>query len=115
VGPGAVRRPAACLREIGVDLIDCSSGFLTPDADIPFGPGFQVPFAAAIRREAEIATGAVGFITDAAQAEQIVATGLADAVFLARQLLRDPYWPLHAARVLGVDLPWPVQYLRAKQ
>jgi 2,4-dienoyl-CoA reductase-like NADH-dependent reductase (Old Yellow Enzyme family) len=103
------------LREFGIDLVDCSAGFLTPDADIPFGPGYQVPFAAAIRREAGMATGAVGFITDPAQAEQIVATDLADAVLLARQFLRDPYWPLHAARELGVDIPWPEQYLRAKQ
>jgi 2,4-dienoyl-CoA reductase-like NADH-dependent reductase (Old Yellow Enzyme family) len=103
------------LKELGIDLIDCSSGFMTPDADIPFGPGFQTPFATAIRREAGIATGAVGFITDPAQAEQIVATGLADAVLLARQFLRDPYWPLHAARALGVDVPWPDQYLRAKK
>jgi len=105
----------ACrLREVGVDLVDCSAGFLTPDADIPFGPGYQTPFAAAVRREAGIATGAVGFITDPAQAEQIVATGQSDAVLLARQFLRDPYWPLHAARALGVDVPWPEQYERAK-
>ena len=103
------------LKELGIDLIDCSAGFLTPDAHIPFGPGYQTPFASAIRREAGIATGTVGFITDPAQAEQIVATGLADAVFLARELLRDPYWPLHAARALGVDIPWPVQYERAKK
>lgn len=102
------------LKEIGIDLIDCSSGFLTADANIPFGPGYQTPFAAAVRKEAGIATGAVGFITDPAQAEQIVATGLADAVLLARQFLRDPYWPLHAARALGVDVPWPMQYERAK-
>ena len=102
------------LKEIGIDLIDCSAGFLTADAHIPFGPGYQTPFASAIRREAGIATGAVGFITDPAQAEQIVATNLADAVFLARELLRDPYWPLHAARALGVDIPWPLQYERAK-
>jgi 2,4-dienoyl-CoA reductase-like NADH-dependent reductase (Old Yellow Enzyme family) len=103
------------LKEIGIDLIDCSAGFLTPDADIPFGPGYQTPFATSVRREVGIATGAVGFITDPVQAEQIVATGLADAVFLARELLRDPYWPLHAARALGVDIPWPLQYERAKR
>ena len=103
------------LKEIGVDLIDCSAGFLTPDADIPFGPGYQTPFATAIRREVGIATGAVGFITDPAQAEQIVATGLADAVLIAREFLREPYWPLHAARALGVDDLWPVQYERAKK
>jgi len=102
------------LKKTGVDLIDCSSGFLTPDAPIPFGPGFQTPFATAIRHQAGIATGTVGFITQPAQAEQIVTTGLADVVFLAREMLRDPYWPLHAARTLGVDIPWPVQYERAK-
>ena len=102
------------LKKIGIDLIDCSSGGLVPEANPPFGPGFQTPFAEAIRQRLGIATGAVGFITEPAQAEQIVATGLADAVFLARGLLRDPYWPLHAARALGVDLPWPVQYERAK-
>jgi 2,4-dienoyl-CoA reductase-like NADH-dependent reductase (Old Yellow Enzyme family) len=85
-----------------------------PAARIPVGPGFQVPFASAIRQQVGIATGAVGLITEAVQAEQIVATGLADVVFLARELLRDPYWPLHAARQLGVDLTWPPQYQRAK-
>ncbi len=102
------------LRELGIDLIDCSSAGLAPDAVLPAGPGFQTPFATAIREQAGIATGTVGFITEPAQAEQIVATGLADAVFLARELLRDPYWPLHAARALGVDLPWPPQYRRAR-
>ena len=103
------------LKEQGIDLIDCSSGGLVPDAVIPAGPGFQTPFAASIRKEAGIATGTVGFITDPAQAEQIVATGLADVVFLARAMLRNPYWPLEAAKALKVDIPWPVQYLRAKQ
>jgi 2,4-dienoyl-CoA reductase-like NADH-dependent reductase (Old Yellow Enzyme family) len=103
------------LKEQGIDLIDCSSGGLVPDAVVPAGPGFQTPFAAAIRKEAGIATGTVGFITEPVQAEQIVATGLADAVFLAREMLRNPYWPLEAARALKVDIPWPVQYLRAKQ
>ena len=102
------------LKEAGIDLIDCSSGGLVPEATPPFGPGFQTPFAEAIRRELGIATGAVGFITEPAQAEQIVATDLADAVFLARALLRDPYWPLHAAKALGVDICWPQQYERAK-
>jgi 2,4-dienoyl-CoA reductase-like NADH-dependent reductase (Old Yellow Enzyme family) len=102
------------LKKEGVDLIDCSSGGLTPDARIPAGPGFQTPFAAAIRQDAGIAVGAVGLITTPEQAEQIVATGLADAVFLARELLRDPYWPLHAARKLGVEVPWPLQYERAR-
>ena len=105
---------ARWLKEAGIDLIDCSSGGLVPNARIPAGPGFQTPFATAIREQVGIATGAVGFITDPVQAEQIVATGLADVVFMARELLRDPYWPLHAARQLGVDLAWPPQYERAK-
>jgi 2,4-dienoyl-CoA reductase-like NADH-dependent reductase (Old Yellow Enzyme family) len=103
------------LKEIGTDLIDCSSGGLVPDAPIPAKPGYQTPFAAAIRRQAEIPTGAVGLITAPEQAEQIISTGQADAVLLARQFLRDPYWPLHAARALGVDVPWPKQYERAKK
>lgn len=103
------------LKEIGIDLIDCSAGYLVHGAVVPFGPGYLTPFATAIRERVGIATGAVGFITDPAQAEQIVATGLADAVFLAREMLRDPYWPLHAARALGVDVPWPVQYRQAKK
>jgi len=102
------------LREVGVDMVDCSSGGLVPGAKVPVGPGYQVPFAAAIRNHAAIPTAAVGMITQPAQAEQIVATGQADAVFMAREFLRDPYWPLHAARALGVDVPWPNQYLRAK-
>jgi 2,4-dienoyl-CoA reductase-like NADH-dependent reductase (Old Yellow Enzyme family) len=102
------------MRAIGVDLIDCSSGGSSPAQIIPEGPGYQVPFADAIRREAGIATAAVGLITSAAQAETILATGQADAVFLARELLRDPYWPLRAARELGADIAWPVQYQRAR-
>lgn len=103
------------LKALGIDLIDCSAGAVVPDEPVPAGPGYQVPFAAAIRKEVDVATGSVGFITDPAQAEQIVATSQADAVLLARQMLRDPYWPLHAARALGVEVPWPVQYLRARQ
>ncbi|GFE59753.1 NADH:flavin oxidoreductase/NADH oxidase [Geobacter sp. AOG2] len=102
------------LKDIGVDLIDCSSGFVASGERVPFAPGFQVPFAAAIRAGAGVPTGAVGVITDPAQAEQILVTGQADAVFLAREMLRDPYWPLHAARELGVEVAWPDQYLRAK-
>lgn len=102
------------LRAAGVDLIDCSSGGSSPSAVIPMGPSYQVPFAAAIRREAGVATGAVGFITSAAQAEGILACGQADAVSLARELLRDPYWPLRAARELGAAVTWPVQYERAR-
>mgnify|MGYP002063627733 CR=1 FL=1 len=87
---------------------------LVPDAVIPAAPGFQTPFAAEIRRQVGIATGAVGLITSAVQAEQIIATDCADVVLLARELLRDPYWPIHAAAELKVDYPWPVQYERAK-
>ncbi len=103
------------LKDAGVDLVDCSSGGLISDASVPAGPGYQAPFAMALRREVGIATGAVGLITEPFQAEQIVATGIADAVLLARELLRDPYWPLHAAHKLGVDVEWPRQYARAKQ
>ncbi len=105
---------ARCLREAGVDLVDCSSGGIVPSARIPAGPGFQVPFAAAIRTQAGVATGAVGFIVSPAQAETIVATEQADAVLLAREMLRDPYWPLRAAQALGAKGPWPVQYERAR-
>ena len=101
------------LKSSGVDLIDCSSGGTVPVANISIGPGYQVPFAERIRRDAGVATGAVGLITTAAQAEEIVSSEKADCVFLARELLRDPYWPLHAARELGCKVSWPVQYLRA--
>ena len=102
------------LKDLGVDFIDCSSGGMVPDAVIPTSPGYQTPFSAAIRREVEIVTGAVGLITSPVQAEQILATGQADAVLLGREFLSNPYWPLNAAEVLGVDLPWPIQYQRAK-
>ena len=102
------------LKAIGVDMIDCSSGGMVANAAIPAGPGFQTPFAERIRHEAGIATGAVGLITAAEQAEHILRTGQADAVFLARELLRDPYWPLHAAAALHTDVEWPLQYQRAK-
>ncbi|HTM31800.1 MAG TPA: NADH:flavin oxidoreductase/NADH oxidase [Vicinamibacterales bacterium] len=101
------------LREHGVDLIDCSSGGNVAHQQIPIGPNYQVRFAERIRREVGIPTGAVGLITAPAQADAIVREGRADAVFLARALLRDPYWPLHAAHELGVSVPWPSQYLRA--
>lgn len=101
------------LRERGVDLVDCSSGGAVADARITVGPGYQVPFAERIRKEAGLATGAVGMITEPAQADAIVRDGKADCVLLARELLRDPYWPLRAARELGVTVPWPVQYVRA--
>jgi len=102
------------LKALGVDLIDCSSGGLIADAKVPAVPGYQVPFAEAIRRDAGIATGAVGLITEARQAEAIVANGQADVVLLARAMLRDPYWALHAATELGADGAWPNQYLRAR-
>jgi 2,4-dienoyl-CoA reductase-like NADH-dependent reductase (Old Yellow Enzyme family) len=106
---------AALLRTAGADLVDCSSGGAVPDAKVALGPGYQVPFAAAIRERAGIATGAVGLITEPAQAEAIVAAGQADIVLFAREMLRDPYWPLHAARTLGADVSWPDQYLRARR
>ena len=104
---------AAELKQMGVDLIDCSSGGNVPHAKIPVGPGYQVAFAERIRREAGIMTGAVGMITSPVQAEHIIRTGQADAVIMAREFLRDPYWPLRAARDLSQPIAWPVQYLRA--
>jgi len=104
---------ARSLKQIGVDLIDCSSGGNVPHAKVPVGPGYQTPFASQIRKAAEIMTGAVGMITSSVQAEQIIGTGQADAVIIARELLRDPYWPLRAARELGQSIAWPIQYLRA--
>jgi 2,4-dienoyl-CoA reductase-like NADH-dependent reductase (Old Yellow Enzyme family) len=101
------------LGPLGVDLIDCSSGGSVPSARMPIGPGYQTPFAERIRRETGVATGAVGMITSPAQADHIIRTGQADLVLLARELLRDPYWPLRAARELGQKVSWPVQYLRA--
>jgi 2,4-dienoyl-CoA reductase-like NADH-dependent reductase (Old Yellow Enzyme family) len=104
---------ARALKPLGVDLIDCSSGGNVPRASIPTGPGYQTPFAERIRRDADILTGAIGLITGSAQADHIVRSGQADCVLLARELLRDPYWPLRAARELGYKTPWPIQYLRA--
>jgi 2,4-dienoyl-CoA reductase-like NADH-dependent reductase (Old Yellow Enzyme family) len=108
-------RLARALKEADIDLVDCSSGGLVPTQQIAIGPSYQVPFADAIRREAEIATGAVGLITVPAQAEAIIAQGQADVVLLARAFLRDPYWTHHAAQALGfVDRThWPAQYGRA--
>jgi 2,4-dienoyl-CoA reductase-like NADH-dependent reductase (Old Yellow Enzyme family) len=100
------------LGQAGIDMIDASSGGNVHDAKIPFGPGYQVPFAEAIRREAGVPTIAVGLISDAVQAEQILELGQADAVCLARALLRDPYWPRHAAKALNVPMEWPDQYKR---
>jgi 2,4-dienoyl-CoA reductase-like NADH-dependent reductase (Old Yellow Enzyme family) len=104
---------AHLFRAHGVDLVDVSSGGQIPNAKIPIGPGYQVPFAARIRREANIPTAAVGMITEPAQANDIVANGEADLVFLAREMLCHPYWPLHAAQALDESASWPVQYLRA--
>lgn len=102
------------LRDMGIDLIDCSSGGVVPKAPIPVGPGYQTGLAATIRRESGIPTGAVGLIVQPFQAEHILATGQADAVFLARELLRSPYWPLKAAQALGATIDWPAQYDRAR-
>jgi 2,4-dienoyl-CoA reductase-like NADH-dependent reductase (Old Yellow Enzyme family) len=109
-------RLARAVTERGVDIIDCSSGGLDQRQRIATGPGYQVPFAERIRREANVPTMAVGLITSAEQAEQILAEGQADLIAIAREFLRDPYFPLHAARALGAPdaVPWPVQYERAK-
>ena len=104
---------ARWLKAHGVDLVDCSSGGSTPQLP-PVGPGYQVPFAEKIRREAGIATMTVGLITTPEMAEEIVRNGRADLVAMGRELLRNPYWPLQAARALGHDIAWPKQYLRAK-
>ena len=104
---------ARSLAPLGVDLVDCSSGGLVAHARIPVAPGYHVPFAERVRREAGVLTGAVGLITTPAQAEEIVREGKADAVLLAREMLRDPYWPMRAARELGREIAWPAQYLRA--
>jgi 2,4-dienoyl-CoA reductase-like NADH-dependent reductase (Old Yellow Enzyme family) len=107
--------PSHRLKDIGVDLIDCSSGGLVPYAKVPSEHGFQTSFASEIRAKAGVATAAVGLITNPIQAEHILVTGQADIVVLAREMLRDPYWALHAAKALGVDVPWPDQYHRAKE
>ncbi len=104
---------AGQLKAAGVDLVDCSSGGLTPAQQITLAPGYQVPFAARIRREAGIATAAVGLITEARHAQEIISTGQADAVLIGRQSLRDPYFPLRAARELGQKIAVPFQYQRA--
>lgn len=101
------------LKALGVDLVDCSSGGNVATARIPVGAGYQTPFAEAIRRQAGLPTAAVGMITAAAQADHIIRTGQADMVLLAREMLRNPYWPLQAAQELGGEIAWPAQYLRA--
>lgn len=104
---------AAELRAAGADLVDCSSGGVVPRAEIPLGPGYQVPFAEQVRARTGLPTGAVGLITGAAQAEAVLQEGRADVVLLARELLRDPYWPNRAIAELGGRAPWPAQYERA--
>jgi 2,4-dienoyl-CoA reductase-like NADH-dependent reductase (Old Yellow Enzyme family) len=106
---------AAQLRPLGVDLIDCSSGGVVPNAPIFAGAGFQVPFAERIRKDTSILTGGVGMITSPEQADHIIRTEQADIVFLAREMLRDPYFALRAADELRQEGPWPKQYLRAKR
>lgn len=108
-------RLCKALKEAGVALIDCSSGGNSSGAKIPVGPLYQTPFAEQIKKEAGIRTGAVGLITTAQQAEEIIQAEKADLIFMARQFLREPYFPLHAAKELGLDIPWPVQYERAKK
>jgi len=105
---------AELLKQFGVDLIDCSSGGLVPYAEIPVEKGYQVQFAERIRAEADILTGAVGLITEAREAEEILREGKADLIFLAREFLRNPYFPLQAAQELGVDVKWHPQYERGK-
>jgi 2,4-dienoyl-CoA reductase-like NADH-dependent reductase (Old Yellow Enzyme family) len=104
---------ARLLKKEGVDLVDVSTGGNHPAQQIPVGAGYQVHHAETIRREAGVSTAAVGMITEPSQADQIVRSGQADLVLLARELLRNPYWPLHAAEVLHQPITWPVQYARA--
>jgi 2,4-dienoyl-CoA reductase-like NADH-dependent reductase (Old Yellow Enzyme family) len=105
---------ARALKERGVSVIDCSSGGAVPKATVEVGPGYQVPFAHRIRHEAAIPTAAVGLIKTAELADEIVRNGRADLVALGRELLRNPYWPLEAARELGHEIEWPRQYRRAR-
>jgi 2,4-dienoyl-CoA reductase-like NADH-dependent reductase (Old Yellow Enzyme family) len=113
--PEEAARLSSILKGEGIDLIDCSSGGLVPEAKIPLGPGYQVHFAEKIRREASVLTGAVGMITEARQAGEILARGQADLILMGREMLRNPHFPFLAARELGDDISWPVQYLRAKR
>ena len=106
---------AKLFAPLGVDLVDCSSGSLSPAQQIPLSPGYQVPFASAIRQGADVATAAVGLITEPQQAEEILQAGDADVILLGRESLRDPSWPLRAAAELGIDSEdWPMQYRRAR-
>jgi 2,4-dienoyl-CoA reductase-like NADH-dependent reductase (Old Yellow Enzyme family) len=106
-------RLVSLLKPLGVDLVDCSSGGSAPHAKIPLAPGYQVPFAERIRRDTGLLTGAVGMITEAQQADRIIREGRADMVLLGREFLRDPYFPLHAAKALGAEIAHPVQNKRA--
>jgi 2,4-dienoyl-CoA reductase-like NADH-dependent reductase (Old Yellow Enzyme family) len=112
--PAETVEVARWLAAAGVDLVDVSSGGADPRQTVPAAPGFQVPFARAVRTEAGVPTAAVGLVTEPAQAEQVLADGSADAVLLGRALLRDPHWPLRAAAALGADVRWPEQYTRAR-
>jgi 2,4-dienoyl-CoA reductase-like NADH-dependent reductase (Old Yellow Enzyme family) len=103
------------LKMAGVDLIDVSTGGLVDYAKIPVGPGYQVQFAETIKKETGILTSAVGLITEPHQAEEIIATSKADAVMLARAMLRNPHWPMWAAEELGVRIPWQQQFERARR
>lgn len=105
---------ARALGRLGVDIVDCSSSGNTAQYFGPTGPGYQVPLSARVRAEAKVSTAAVGMITEPHQADAIIRNGEADLVFLAREMLRDPYWPLHAGQVLGHAVPWPEQYQRAR-
>jgi len=105
---------SSILKAEGVDLIDCSSGGLVPHAKIPFVPGYQVGFAERIKKETGILTGAVGLITEVKQAEEILENGQADLILIARASLRDPYFALHAGKVMEDEVDWPLQYQRAK-
>jgi 2,4-dienoyl-CoA reductase-like NADH-dependent reductase (Old Yellow Enzyme family) len=113
-GPDDAVALARTVAPMGVDLVDCSAGGLHPAQAPPLGPGFQVPFAQKVREEGKIPTGAVGLITEPAQADQIIRTGQADLVLLGRLLLRDPHWPLRAAGELGHTVEWPAQYRRGQ-
>ena len=106
---------AELLKDSDVDLIDCSSGGNVAQAEIPLGPGYQIPFSEEIRKKVDILTAGVGLITSPEQAENIIRTGQADLVVLAREMLRNPYWPLYAAEKLKTDIRWPDQYKRAKR
>ena len=113
--PDEAAQLAKLLKNAGVDLIDCSSGGLVPDAKIPFGPNYQVEFADKIRKESGMLTSAVGLITKPQQAEEILQNGQADFVLYGREMLREPYYAFKAASELGEDIEWPVQYVRAKK